>query len=434
MMVSEITSERGTPTRHAASGASRRMVFMGEKLITCAHCEKPFPVDTTQRCWWSTKYCGEECRKAASSIIRRQKMADGKAGDVILAATTGPQGGRMAVITCEWCGTPREVPYEKRDTRFCAKPATCCYDYLKKPKVVLTDEQRAANDAERTRKIWEARRRNGTDKHSEKTKAKISKTVKDLHDNGHYDDVDNSTSPETREKIAESVRQRWAEGAYDDWDQSYRTPEHNARHSEAMKALWAAGTSGLTPPAQQSWTEERRQQQSARLTGKKKPPRTEEHKKNISIALQQKLKDGTWDPGPGNKPAWYWGVTPIRMRSAWEVVFADEMDRHGVRWAYEPKRFDLGWTTYKPDFYLPDHDLYIEVKGWLKESSARKISDFHNLGHHLVVVSYHQSSLGFAAIASTPVKLVLADEVVEFARSLASCKQANVKINSDQEV
>lgn len=52
-----------------------------------------------------------------------------------------------------------------------------------------------------------------------------------------------------------------------------------------------------------------------------------------------------------------------RFRSRLEAKWAVFMDALGVRWEYESEGFDLGddeW--YLPDFYLPDQDIYVEIK------------------------------------------------------------------------
>lgn len=57
-----------------------------------------------------------------------------------------------------------------------------------------------------------------------------------------------------------------------------------------------------------------------------------------------------------------------RFQHPAEQQFAELLDFYKVRWEYEPTTFVLatdgeGNTTeaFSPDFYLPDHDLYIEV-------------------------------------------------------------------------
>jgi hypothetical protein len=51
-----------------------------------------------------------------------------------------------------------------------------------------------------------------------------------------------------------------------------------------------------------------------------------------------------------------------------ERRFADVLDFYGVAWQYEPTEFVLEWDgdgrplrALRPDFYLPDYDIYIEL-------------------------------------------------------------------------
>jgi len=66
----------------------------------------------------------------------------------------------------------------------------------------------------------------------------------------------------------------------------------------------------------------------------------------------------------------------IRMRSSWEIAYAQYLDKNNIKWQYEPKTFDLGNTTYTPDFYLPEKDLYIEIKGQFSKYARNKIQKF----------------------------------------------------------
>lgn len=57
------------------------------------------------------------------------------------------------------------------------------------------------------------------------------------------------------------------------------------------------------------------------------------------------------------------------MKSSYEIAYAKYLTKNKIKWLYEPKAFDLGDTTYRPDFYLPETNEYIEVKGyWTKEA------------------------------------------------------------------
>lgn len=45
-----------------------------------------------------------------------------------------------------------------------------------------------------------------------------------------------------------------------------------------------------------------------------------------------------------------------------EKEFAKILDKQNRKWIYPCKTFKLSNTTYRPDFYIPKEDLYIEVK------------------------------------------------------------------------
>ncbi|MDE2102760.1 MAG: hypothetical protein KGL39_36280 [Patescibacteria group bacterium] len=113
-------------------------------------------------------------------------------------------------------------------------------------------------------------------------------------------------------------------------------------------------------------------------SGKKRGPFSAEVRAKMSATHLSVAKRGRDHHLFGRSPAHrkrlsYGGVL---MRSSYEVRFAQLLDRSCVRWEYEPQRFDLGNTTYAPDFYLPEHGLYCEVKGWLTVESDQKMQLF----------------------------------------------------------
>ena len=48
-----------------------------------------------------------------------------------------------------------------------------------------------------------------------------------------------------------------------------------------------------------------------------------------------------------------------RLEARWAVFF----DALGIRWEYEPQGFELPTWRYLPDFWLPQSEVWIEVKG-----------------------------------------------------------------------
>ena len=62
-----------------------------------------------------------------------------------------------------------------------------------------------------------------------------------------------------------------------------------------------------------------------------------------------------------------------------ERQFAKLLDFYGVAWEYEPRTFELDWDddgrptlAFTPDFFLPRHQLFIEVTTLRQELVTRK--------------------------------------------------------------
>lgn len=67
------------------------------------------------------------------------------------------------------------------------------------------------------------------------------------------------------------------------------------------------------------------------------------------------------------------------MKNRSETAFARLLDRYQVEWRYEPKSFPVEWdeqgdilTAFRPDFYLPRFDLYLELTTMDQKYVARK--------------------------------------------------------------
>ncbi len=78
----------------------------------------------------------------------------------------------------------------------------------------------------------------------------------------------------------------------------------------------------------------------------------------------------------------------VVLRSSYEVIFAKYLLKHRIRFEYEPRRIQLAPDTiYIPDFYLPDTDTWVEVKGYASPNWLRKRAMFERAGYKLIVVT-----------------------------------------------
>lgn len=91
----------------------------------------------------------------------------------------------------------------------------------------------------------------------------------------------------------------------------------------------------------------------------------------------------------GKFPKWHKVIYKNnKMKSFWEFAFAKWCHLSGIKWQYESKTFNLGKGSYTPDFYLPEFDCYIEIKGWKTDIFKNKLKLFKkiykNINYHIL--------------------------------------------------
>jgi hypoxanthine phosphoribosyltransferase len=79
-------------------------------------------------------------------------------------------------------------------------------------------------------------------------------------------------------------------------------------------------------------------------------------------------------PSPSPDP---YTVAGVRFAHRAEAEFAQLLEFYQIEWRYEPDEFPLEWQDgrvtrqFRPDFYLPEYDLYIELTV-MKQSLVRR--------------------------------------------------------------
>lgn len=123
---------------------------------------------------------------------------------------------------------------------------------------------------------------------------------------------------------------------------------------------------------------------------------SEETRRKLSIALKGKMV-GKNNPRYGKTPPklgygkrmWY---KDVLFRSTYEVRFAKALDMLGIPWQYEPKRFEYTDSqgrerTYLIDFYLPQQNLWVEVKGYVTEEDKEMLKALRNEGLNILLAT-----------------------------------------------
>lgn len=114
---------------------------------------------------------------------------------------------------------------------------------------------------------------------------------------------------------------------------------------------------------------------------------TYQEKHEIAMrAVQTKIENGTINNTTSNSYSRARGgkredLNNSYFRSAWEANIARVLNYLQINWQYELRRFYFedsvdGVLSYQPDFYLPEFDMWIEVKGWMDEKSKTRLKLF----------------------------------------------------------
>ena len=82
----------------------------------------------------------------------------------------------------------------------------------------------------------------------------------------------------------------------------------------------------------------------------------------------------------------YEGIT---YRSSWEIKFVKWANLKNIKWEYETERCKVNISkgrTYTIDFYLPEINKYVEVKGRHEEEDYYKLNEAVTQGYNIVMV------------------------------------------------
>ncbi len=119
---------------------------------------------------------------------------------------------------------------------------------------------------------------------------------------------------------------------------------------------------------------------------KLREPKSEEHKQKMRENAPN--RSGKKNPMYGKKAARLSGIgkgnyydSPLQgkvwLRSSYEIAYAKYLDEYKILWMYEMETFELSnEMTYTPDFFLPQFEKFIEIKGYMKPESQIKINKF----------------------------------------------------------
>ena len=102
--------------------------------------------------------------------------------------------------------------------------------------------------------------------------------------------------------------------------------------------------------------------------GKNNPASNPIVKAKISKTCLDKSKKGLWHNSLAK--IMYYNYKGYALHGTWELKYAIYLDRNNIKWVKNTESFPYIFKDsthyYTPDFYLPDLDEYVEIKGYIR--------------------------------------------------------------------
>lgn len=103
-----------------------------------------------------------------------------------------------------------------------------------------------------------------------------------------------------------------------------------------------------------------------------------ETKQKIKESIKQNINNDNWHLSFSKSRTIEY--KEYKFQGNWEVGFAKYLDKLNIKWERPNKKFDYKYNNdnhkYLPDFYLPDYNLYIEIKGYPTQRDFCKWEQF----------------------------------------------------------
>lgn len=166
-----------------------------------------------------------------------------------------------------------------------------------------------------------------------------------------------NSCPVNKKKNSDKKLLAYKEGTKCGWKKNYKpwnkdlTKETDERVNNYSKTIKEKIKNGFVP-AHTKWT------------------KSDEGRKRLSEARSDYLQNHS------HQCNWFIvnnGKKDVRVQGTWEKRFAEYLNNNNIKWDRFKIHFDNNIHIYTPDFYLPDYNLFIEVKGWMRDRDIIKM-------------------------------------------------------------
>lgn len=159
-----------------------------------------------------------------------------------------------------------------------------------------------------------------------------------------------------------------------------RNPFENRPHPRGKKGKPSWNSGKKLPPEFGQKVRAGQLAAGTKFTGRAHSEEAEqERRRKISATMKRNPLAGGRREGSGvGKKTWYESKCcgRVLLDSTYELAYARYLDESNILWIRNKKQFAYLWAGeahyYIPDFYLPNQDLYVEIKGFRTDKDVAK--------------------------------------------------------------
>lgn len=104
----------------------------------------------------------------------------------------------------------------------------------------------------------------------------------------------------------------------------------------------------------------------------------EEENNRRKNKIREKVRNGEWHTSLAKRM--HYRYNEIDLHGKWELAYAKWLDLNSIKWERCKEQFSYIFEDkprkYTPDFYLPESDEYIEIKGYKTKKDEAKWNQF----------------------------------------------------------
>lgn len=154
----------------------------------------------------------------------------------------------------------------------------------------------------------------------------------------------------------------------------FQTNKKDIKRGKPSNAWIKAKSLGLPRPLR---SEETRKKLSENRR-KRSPELNKQIGLKTSETIKRKVQNGEWHSSLAKKM--HLEYNGYKFHGTWEVEYAKYLDSKNIKWIRNTANFEYTFENkkrrYTPDFYLPDTNEYVEIKGFKTLKDAAKWKDF----------------------------------------------------------